>query len=188
MGRPIGRANYMRRATPGYAGPQTGPATGSVVKKQQVAALPAGYRGVVPRMRAGGNPKGRMAQQSTDRFARALTGLDWVQARLTHKTTTLWREGDHMKQLLSVLLAATFAAVSVSAIAQDKKASDKSMEKKAAPKSDKKAAAPKSDKKAAAPKSDKKAAAPKSDKKAAAPKSDKKAAAPKSDKKAAEKK
>ena len=52
-----------------------------------------------------------------------------------------------MKQLLSVLLAATFAAVSISAIAQDKKAekSEKSMEKK----SDKKAAAPKSDKKAA---------------------------------------
>lgn len=52
-----------------------------------------------------------------------------------------------MKQLLSVLLAATFAAVSVTAIAQDKKA-DKKMEKKA----DKKAAK-KSDKKA---KSDKK--------------------------------
>ena len=40
-----------------------------------------------------------------------------------------------MKQLLSVLLAAAFAATSVSAIAQDKKAegkkSEKSMEKKA---------------------------------------------------------
>ena len=56
-----------------------------------------------------------------------------------------------MKQLLSVLLAATFAAVSVSAIAQDKKAekkSEKSMEKKST-KSGEKKAAKKSDKKAA---------------------------------------
>lgn len=56
---------------------------------------------------------------------------------------TLWREGDlTMKQLVTVLLAAAFAAMSVSAIAQDKKA-EKSMEKKAAPaKSAEKKAAP----------------------------------------------
>lgn len=47
-----------------------------------------------------------------------------------------------MKQLVTVLLAAAFAAMSVSAIAQDKKA-EKSMEKKAAPaKSAEKKAAP----------------------------------------------
>ena len=55
-----------------------------------------------------------------------------------------------MKQLLSVLLAAVFAAASVSAFAQDKKAekSGSSMEKK----SDKKAAPKKSTTKKAAPK------------------------------------
>jgi Ni/Co efflux regulator RcnB len=68
-----------------------------------------------------------------------------------------------MKQLLSVLLAATFAAVSVSAIAQDKKAekkmekSEKSMDKKAAPakSTEKKAAPAKSTEKKAAKKSEK---------------------------------
>ena len=71
-----------------------------------------------------------------------------------------------MKQLLSVLLAATFAAVSVSAIAQDKKA-EKSMEKKAAPakSAEKKAAPAKSAEKKAAPaKSTEKKAAKKSEK------------------------
>ena len=60
-----------------------------------------------------------------------------------------------MKQLLSVLLAATFAAVSVSAIAQDKKA--EKMEKKAAPakSAEKKAAPAKSTEKKAAKKSEK---------------------------------
>jgi hypothetical protein len=68
-----------------------------------------------------------------------------------------------MKQLLSVLLAATFAAVSVSAIAQDKKATEKkaapakSAEKKAAPakSAEKKAAPAKSTEKKAAKKSEK---------------------------------
>ncbi len=47
---------------------------------------------------------------------------------------TLWREGDlTMKQLVTVLLAAAFAAMSVSAIAQDKKAEKATTEKKAAP-------------------------------------------------------
>jgi hypothetical protein len=71
-----------------------------------------------------------------------------------------------MKQLLSVLLAATFAAVSVPAIAQEKKAEKKSMEKKAAPakSAEKKAAPAKSAEKKAAPA---KSTAKKSEKKAA---------------------
>ena len=73
---------------------------------------------------------------------------------------TLWREGDlTMKQLVTVLLAAAFAAMSVSAIAQDKKA-EKSMDKKASSSKsmDKKAAPAKSTEKKASTKksSDKK--------------------------------
>ena len=85
------------------------------------------------RMRAGGNPEADDGPRSQP------TGCACVkrdgqgnQPVLTYNYT-LWREGDlTMKQLVTVLLAAAFAAMSVSAIAQDKKA-EKSMEKKAAP-------------------------------------------------------
>jgi hypothetical protein len=85
-----------------------------------------------------------------------------------------------MNKLLSMIIAAMFATVSVNAIAQDKKADDT---KKAAPATTdaKKAAPAKTDTKKAAPaKTDTKKAAPaKSDTKKAAPaKSDTKKAAP----------
>jgi hypothetical protein len=108
----------------------------------------------------GETPRETMAQsQPTGLRVRYRVGLGVSPSIPTNYS--LERRGLTMKQLMSLLLAAMFAAVSVSAIAQDKKAEKKSsMEKKSDKKSGDKKAAKKSDKKSASKKSsmDKKAA------------------------------
>src|SRR3954470_24630710 len=99
---------------------------------------------VLTRMRAGRNPKADDGPGvSRPGCACVKRNGQGNQPVLTYNYT-LWREGDlTMKQLVTVLLAAAFAAMSVSAIAQDKKAEKETTAKKAAPaKSTEKKAAP----------------------------------------------
>ena len=110
---------------------------GLIVKKQHVTRSPRRRWFCLEARR--GKPQGSDGP-SVNRPGCACVNRVGLGASPSIPTTTLWREGDlTMKQLLSVLLAATFAAVSVSAIAQDKKATEKkaapakSTEKKAAP-------------------------------------------------------